>query len=139
MTRWLLGIAVTFFLANVAFAQEPIVAVKVTPEEAAFKDSSSTKPIVIKSEDEARKYFGKEALATIAKGVDFKKQFMLVFAWKGSGCDRLSHVVAESFPEQISFSLQPGRTDDLRTHIHVYALRSNVKWSVKGKGDDKGK
>ena len=133
MNRWITGIAVTFLMAGIASAQQPIVAIKVTPEKNAFKDSTSTKPIVLKSEDDAAKYFGKDALETLGKDVDFKKQFVLVFAWQGSGGDKLSFAVAESFPEQIFFSLQPGLTRDLRTHTHVYALRSNVKWSAKGK------
>ena len=36
------------------------------------------------------------------------------------------------FPEQVFFTYTPGRTRDLRPHVHVYALRSNVRWSVKG-------
>ena len=112
MNRWITGIAVTFLMAGIASAQQPIV---------------------LKSEDDAAKYFGKDALETLGKDVDFKKQFVLVFAWQGSGGDKLSFAVAESFPEQIFFSLQPGLTRDLRTHTHVYALRSNVKWSAKGK------
>ena len=39
-------------------------------------------------------------------------------------------VFAESFPEQITFRIQPGRTRDLRPHVRVFALRGNVKWSV---------
>ena len=34
------------------------------------------------------------------------------------------------FPEQVSFHLKPGRTRDLRRHVKVYVLRSNVKWKV---------
>ena len=45
--------------------------------------------------------------------------------------DKLEYEILESFPEQIPFSLKPGATDDIRSHSHVFALRSNVKWSVK--------
>jgi hypothetical protein len=38
--------------------------------------------------------------------------------------------VKESFPEQIMFSYKPGRTRDLRPHLKVYVLQSNVKWAV---------
>ena len=69
--------------------------------------------------------------AVIATKVDFKKQIVLVFAWRGSGGDKLEYQILESFPEQIPFSLRPGVTDDLRSHSRVFALRSNVKWSVK--------
>jgi len=62
--------------------------------------------------------------------VEFDEQVVLVFAWRGSGQDKLTYEVAESFPEQITFNIKPGRTKDLRPHIHIFALRSNVKWSV---------
>jgi hypothetical protein len=132
MTRWVTGFTV-LFLAGVASAQEPIVAIKITPEKSVFKDSAWNKPLVIKSSEDAVKHFGKDAIETLGKEVDFKKQFLLVFAWRGSGGDKLSYAVAESFPEQIFFSLKPGLTRDLREHTHVFALRSNVSWSARGK------
>ncbi|HAE12057.1 MAG TPA: hypothetical protein DCG39_10490 [Opitutae bacterium] len=103
------------------------------PENRVFKTSSFNKPIVVKSKEEAAKHFGKEAVSALVGEVDFKKQFVLVFAWRGSGGDRLNYNVAESFPEQIFFSRQFGRTRDLRSHAKVFALRSNVKWNVQGK------
>jgi hypothetical protein len=132
MTRWMVGIAVICMMVGVASAQEPIVAIKVVPEKSVFKNSAWNKPIIIKSSEDAAKHFSKDVLKTLVTAVDFKKQFLLVFAWKGSGRDKLSYNVAESYPEQISFSLKPGRTRDLRPHTNVYALRSNVKWHVKG-------
>ena len=133
MTRWMTRIAVVLMMAGVASAQEPIVAIKVVPEKSVFKNSVWNKPIVIKSSEDAAKHFSKDALKTLSKEVDFKKQFVLVFAWRGSGGDKLSYIVAESYPEQIFFSLRPGVTRDLRSHTNVYTLRSNVRWSVKGK------
>ena len=99
-------------------------------EEAVFRDASRTKPIVLKSLKNGAKYFDKEELIAISKTVDFEKQIVLVFAWKGSGQDRLQYKVKESFPEQIMFSYKPGRTRDLRPHVKAYVLRSNVKWAV---------
>ena len=131
MTRLMLGLFALCLSASVAAGQEPIVELTVTPEKSAFKNSAWNKPIVIKSQDEAAKHFGKDALATITTKVDFKKQIVLVFAWQGSGGDKLEYQILESFPEQIPFSLRPGVTDDLRSHSRVFALRSNVRWSVK--------
>ncbi len=65
---------------------------------------------------------------SVPEQVDFEKQIVLVFAWRGSGQDKLDYVVAESFPEQITFTYRPGRTRDLRPHVYAYALRSNVAW-----------
>jgi hypothetical protein len=131
--RWMTGMAAACIMAGVASAQAPIVPIKVAPENSIFKNSNFNKPIVVKSKEEASKHFGKEAVATLVKAVDFKKQIVLVFAWRGSGGDQLNYTVAESFPEQITFSRQFGRTRDLRPHAKVFALRSNVKWSVKGR------
>ena len=126
-------IAAACMITGMLSAQEPIVSIKVEPQSSIFKNSNFNKPIVVKSKEEAAKHFGKEAVAALVKAVDFKKQFVLVFAWRGSGGDQLNYTVAESFPEQISFSRQFGRTRDLRSHAKVFALRSNVKWNVQGK------
>lgn len=110
---------------------EPITELKnLRAEEAVFKDASRTKPVVLKSLKNGAKYFDEEELAAISKTVDFEKQIVLLFAWKGSGQDRLQYVLKESLPEQVMFSYKPGRTRDLRPHVKVYILRSNVKWAV---------
>ena len=112
----------------------PIKAIKIVKpkgKSTGFKAASRKKPLIIRSEKDAAKHFSKKALAKLKKQVDFKRQFVLVFAWRGSGQDRLRYDVAESFPEQIVFRFKRGRTRDLRPHLYVFALRSNVKWSVK--------
>ena len=138
MFRWIGSIVITLAVAACASAQPAITELKVKPEDNVYKDSAWNKPIVIKSADDAGKYFGKDALATISKEVDFKKQIVLLFAWRGSGGDKLEYQILESFPEQIPFTLKGGKTDDLRSHARVFALRSNVKWSVPGKNGPKG-
>ena len=133
MIRWITGIAAACMMVGMASAQEAIVSIKAKPDSSIFKNSNFNKPIVVKSKEEAAKHLSKEATAALVKAVDFKKQVVLVFAWRGSGGDQLNYTVAESFPEQITFSRQFGRTRDLRPHAKVFALRSNVKWSVKGR------
>ncbi|GAB4138914.1 MAG: hypothetical protein Tsb009_07460 [Planctomycetaceae bacterium] len=102
----------------------------VKPGRDIFKVSNRKKPLVIKSKKEAIKHFSKAEVAKLAKQVDFKQQFVLIFAWRGSGQDKMQTVVLESYPEQIHFSYKPGRTRDLRPHVYIFALRSNVKWKV---------
>jgi hypothetical protein len=131
MVRSLCSLFALCFSAGSCLGQGPIVEIQVTPARSVFKNSAWNKPLVLKSRDEAAKHFGKDALATIARKVDFKKQIVLVFAWQGSGGDKLEYRILESFPEQIPFSLRPGVTDDIRSHSRVFALRSNVRWSVK--------
>ena len=91
---------------------------------------SEARRLVVKvdSLNEAKIYFDKDALAKIEKTIDFKKSVLLVFVWKGSGRDKLSYTVLESFPEQIRFQLTPGRTRDLSQHFQVFAVRSDVTW-----------
>ncbi len=119
--------------AKAAEEQVPaITALKgVKPDMSVFKAAKRDKPIALSSTEDAAKHFSKEALAELKKKVDFEKQVVLIFAWRGSGQDQLNYAVLESFPEQVVFTLKPGRTKDLRPHIHLYALRANVKWRVK--------
>ena len=125
-------IASGLICSSAVAADEPIMAVKgVQPKATVFEAAKRDAPAVLRGADEAAKYFDDEALAALKKQVDFEKQVVLVFAWRGSGQDRLTYAVAESFPEQIFFTVKPGRTRDLREHVQVYALRANVKWSVR--------
>jgi len=101
------------------------------PSQAVFKASSAKKPLVIETAEEAAKWFSEKALAELREKVDFAQQKLLVFAWRGSGGDRLTYSVAESYPEQVFFKLHRGRTRDLRAHLSMYALRANVRWSVR--------
>lgn len=107
-----------------------ITQLKVRPNPEVFKAAKRNKPLELRSAEDAGKYFSDKALAKLEGDVDFDQQFVLVFAWRGSGQDKLTYAVAESFPEQIKFTIKPGRTRDLRPHVHVFALRNNVKWSV---------
>ncbi len=111
---------------------EPIKEItKVEAQAIVFKDANRKKPLELKTEEAAAKYFKAEELKKLKTQIDFEKQVLLVFAWRGSGQDKMTYDVAESFPEQIQFNYKPGRTRDLRPHVKLYVLRNNVKWSVK--------
>ena len=136
--RSLMPFLVALAVAANALAAEPdadIPPVKevkdVAPSPDVFTAAKRGEPLVFKTADEAAKYFGEEALATLKEHVDFDQQIVLLFAWRGSGQDKLIYDVAESFPEQIAFAIKPGRTRDLRPHVHIFALQGNVKWSVR--------
>lgn len=128
---------ISFLMVSGLFADpnmkgtEPITELNdIHTKAAVFTDASITKPLVLKSLKNGSKYFDEKSLTEISKAVDFEKYIVLVFAWKGSGQDRLDYIVLESFPEQIAYTYTRGRTKDLRPHVKVYVLRSNVKWSV---------
>ena len=122
-----LSVVVALVLPVIAVGQQaqnptvpPIQAVKgVKPKPSVFKAAVRGKPLVIRSEKEAAEHFADADVATLKDRVDFKQQIMLVFAWRGSGQDRLTHTVAESYPEQVFFTFRPGRTRDLRPHVQV--------------------
>lgn len=103
----------------------------VQPKQNIFDAVRRKEPLVIRTTEDARAHFDDANLKVLTEKVDFAHQIILVFAWRGSGQDRLEAQIAESFPEQITFRLIPGRTRDLRPHLEIYALRSNVKWSVR--------
>jgi hypothetical protein len=134
--RCLIGAIVAILFGTVAFGADPTIPpitalTGIKPTEAVFKDASAKKPLVIKSAEEAGKYFAAEQLSELQKKADFKQQMLLIFAWQGSGQDKISYAVAESYPEQIFFTYEMGRTRDLRQHQQLYLLRTNVTWSVK--------
>jgi hypothetical protein len=127
-------VLVMLFPANAGLSDTnlpPIKEIKnVKPRLSVFKAARRKKPLEIRSEKEATAHFQEKDLARLKKQVDFDKQIVLVFAWRGSGQDKLQYRVLESFPEQIVFKIKPGRTRDLRPHVRIFVLRSNVKWRM---------
>lgn len=130
---FVLGLLTLYSSASPAeTALPPITEVKpVNVHPDVYKTAKRNEPLKITSLKDASKYLQKSTFEKIKKDVDFDKQFVLIFAWRGSGGDRLTYSVAESFPEQIFFTIRPGFTKDLRSHSRVFILRSNVKWKVK--------
>ena len=134
----LFSILLAGFCAPLALADSPIMQLEnIRPKESAFVLQAVQTPLVITSSDQAAKYFAAEDIATLRNKVDFTKQEILLFAWRGSGQDRLEYVVLESFPEEIRFTYQRGRTRDLRQHFRLYIVRSSVKCRVSGKPVDR--
>ncbi len=99
-------------------------------EKAVFAGATRTKPIVLKSLKDGIKYLGKDALATISNAVDFEKQIVLIFAWKGSGQDRFTVAGTADQTGQIKISYKPGRTKDLGPQLKIFVLQSDLKCSV---------
>ena len=96
-----------------------------------FREATKDRPLVIRDQKGASAHFARPERMKLLKVVDLSEQKLLVFAWRGSGQDRLTFSVLESAPEQVVFEYRAGRTRDLRSHVHVYALRSNVAWRTR--------
>jgi hypothetical protein len=103
----------------------------VMPRPGIFEAASRNAPLVLRSADEAARHFDAANAAALARRVNYARQVVLVFAWRGSGQDRLDAAVAESYPEQVFFTFRPGRTRDLREHVRIFALRKNVAWRAR--------
>ncbi|MEC8473852.1 MAG: hypothetical protein VXZ38_04305 [Planctomycetota bacterium] len=124
----------SLLLLKTSWGAEPIVEIAdVQPKETAFVFDGARKPVVIYSVDDITKYFDAKNSTNLKSKVDFSQQEVLVFAWLGSGQDRIEYEALESFPEQIHFSYRPGRTRDLRQHVKIFVIRSDVKCIVNGK------
>ncbi len=127
-----LGLA-TCLPAEEKKAAPAIKAVELAFNAASFKKlaakASIKKPLAIEDAKTAADYFSADELKVIAKQFDFQGQKLLVFVWRGSGGDRLTYAVMKSYPVQIRFQYQRGRTKDLRQHLKLFALRKNVTFS----------
>jgi hypothetical protein len=131
-TLALAALFATTALADDKKPGEPITAIAVEKDDKIEIKAKPTQPTKVTSSEELEKLIPDEATRKrIAKLIDFKTHTLLVFGWQGSGQDKIDYVIQESFPEQIGFSYKPGRTKDLRSHVRIYSVRNNVKWSVK--------
>ena len=99
-----------------------------TVQARAFEASAATKPLQIRSLEEAAAYLSAEDLTGLIREVDFSRQQVLLFAWRGSGQDSLEAALDKS---AATFTYSPGRTRDLREHHRVFVLRSDLPWSVR--------
>ncbi|MFO0865573.1 MAG: hypothetical protein U0744_13140 [Gemmataceae bacterium] len=95
-----------------------------TPKDTAFVTGRPPQPRVLKSEKDAAAYFDDAGLAQLRQQVDFGKQAVLLFAWRGSGQDKLTAVAGATFVHKA------GLTRDLRPHVAAYALPANARWRV---------
>jgi hypothetical protein len=99
---------------------------------AAKEGAKWAEPTVIKNEDELKKAFGEDAAKAIK--VDFKKEYLALFQWSGSGQDKLSHATeTKDGKTTVTTSLAPGRTRDLRQHAHLIALPAGAEWKAAAK------
>jgi len=112
-------------------ALPPIYAVPSQLGERVLADASLEVPLVLRSLDDAAPYYDAAGLDRLAQLVDFERQHVLLFAWSGSGRDKLTYDILDSAPEQIAFTYTPGRTRDLRRHTYAFALRDDLTWKMR--------
>lgn len=98
------------------------------------KEGDVTKPTEITSAEELAKspLFGAGAADKLAKQVDFAKQKLVVFAWSGSGQDKLMGEFTVGKGPLARFTYAPGKTRDLRQHFVAFAVDKKAEvWAPK--------
>lgn len=81
-------------------------------------------PTVIEtSEDLVKSPVLKDAAEALAKAVDFKTEKLVLFAWAGSGQDRLALTAKDADKRTVLVAeYAPGKTRDLRQHVKLFAV-----------------
>jgi hypothetical protein len=95
---------------------------------AQFGTSSDNKPVKVTDKEELAKAVpDKDAQAAIAKQVDFKKEYVLLFAWSGSSGDRLTMSAEKG---EVTFTFKHGLVSDFRPHAQLYALPAKMTYRM---------
>ncbi|XAM00310.1 hypothetical protein OT109_02760 [Phycisphaeraceae bacterium D3-23] len=102
----------------------------VSPGRDIFDSASRAEPLEIASAADAAAHFDADALAALNDAVDWETEHVMVFAWRGSGQDRMTAQVDADNPDTVRFVYTPGRTRDLRPHVYVYVVKQGVVWEV---------
>lgn len=92
----------------------------------------ATEPTTIASaEDLAKNEVVGKAADELKKQVDFAKEKLVVFAWGGSGGDKLATDLKTADKKQTAvFTLTRGLTRDFRQHFHLYVVPKDAEVKV---------
>ena len=121
---------------SIGGSKEPKRVVDVTPGKRAavafalVDIGQNNSPLEVRDRATLFQAVGDEALrAAILAQVDFRKQVLLIFKWRGSGQDKL---VVSPDPEAktVEFTVQRGRTKDLHPHLQLRAVSKKASWSI---------
>ncbi len=96
------------------------------------KSGEWDRPHPISDADDLKKFVPDAATRKkVMDAIDFKTHVLLVFAWQGSGGDRLAAAVTEDVPQEVRFALKAGATDDTRQHVQLFAVKKEARWTAK--------
>ena len=89
------------------------------------------KPVKMGTEAEMKKVvLDESAQKEISKRVNFKREFLLLFRWSGSGGDRLTFTTDRN--GDVTFNLKRGLTRDLRMHSKLFAIPKGARYTLPG-------
>jgi hypothetical protein len=94
-----------------------------------FEKGSVSKPKMIASAEDLDKAIPKAD--AIKKKVDFSKDKLLLFAWGGSGGDKLTAKLSDD-GKTVVFTYKAGLTRDFRRHVHLFAMPKNAEFKLEG-------
>ncbi len=89
-----------------------------------------SQPTFITNADELRKAIPGTDAGKLK--VDFAKDKLLLFAWSGSGGDKLTGKLSDD-GKTATFTRKPGLTRDLRPHVKLFAIPISAEFQFQGK------
>ncbi|VTR90857.1 unnamed protein product [Gemmata massiliana] len=125
-------LAALFLAAPVLAAEEKSVVKEIPTKDLKVKvpdGGKATEPAEIKSaEDLAKSPVLKDAADDVKKAVDFSKEKLLVFAWAGSGGDKVA-LAGETKDGKTALTLTytRGLTRDLRQHVKLFVVPKDAE------------
>jgi hypothetical protein len=132
---WSRFVALTLVLQNLLVQEAPKKPEQVIREIGlrspnGLENTGARNPTKITSAKELAKIFPDQN--QLVKTVDFSKEQVLIFAWKGSSGDRLSCKVEKSKNGRpvVVFLYSVGLQEDLRTHFRCFVIAKNATWRV---------
>lgn len=99
------------------------------------KPGRATEPVAITSAEElARNPVLKDAADELQKLVNFEKEKLLLFAWQGSGQDKVTlSIGSEGGRSFVYGEYIRGFTRDLRQHLRLFAVPKDLKVVMEGR------
>jgi len=96
------------------------------------KGGKATEPTILTAaEDVAKSPVVGGAIEEIKKQVNFEKEKLVVFAWGGSGGDKLATVITIADKKTSAvFTLTRGLTRDFRQHIHLFVVPKDAEVKI---------
>ena len=130
------AIAALLFVSSLALAAEDKPAIKEIPTKdlkvMVIRGGKATEPATITSaEDLAKSPVVKDAADDLKKQIDFAKEKLVVFAWAGSGQDKVAgELKSEDKKMTAQFTYTRGLTRDLRQHVHLFVVPKDSEVKV---------
>ena len=130
------AILAVLFVGSLAVAADEKPAIKEIATKDLFlpvpKNGKATEPMTVTSaEDLAKNDVLRDMADAIKKKVDFTKEKLVVFAWRGSGQDKITPELKTADKKTTAvFSYTAGLTRDLRLHTHLYVVPKDAEVKV---------